>query len=250
MKVTRAVVMDIESGIVLARITEDYDGPWALCKESDAQKQAQQQQNDFNKQLLDIYKVQFGESQAILKVLTPQLEAMAANPQGFGVDEYHALQAKIVNDVGAQFSNVAKQNALEFATTNEAGLPSGVKESVDASTRAAAANAAATNFTNLDIANEQLKTQQQEFALSNLGSEAGLVGSENTATGAQAGSGLQSQFQNATTVFNQGSVWKNILGGVVGAGMNFLTGGFSGLAQGGGFMAGGGQALAGQSVTG
>jgi len=243
MRVTRAVTIDIETGIVLARISESYDGPWALCKESDAQKAAQAQQNSFNQQLLDIYKTQFGESQAILSVLTPQLEGMAANPQGFGVDEYHALQAQIVNDVGAQYSSVAKQNALEFATTNEAGLPSGVELSVDATTRAAAANAIVTNSTNLNLANEQLKTQQQEFALGALGSEAGLLGSETTATGSQAGSGLQSQFQNATTVYNQGSAWKNILSGVLNTGLSFATGGLSSIASGGGFLAGGGAAI-------
>jgi hypothetical protein len=224
--------------------------PCPMNKESDDQKKAQAQQNAFNAQLLDIYKTQFGESQAILSVLTPQLEGMAANPTGFGVDEYHALQAKIVTDVGAQYSAVAKQNALEFATTNEAGLPSGVELSVDAATRAAAANAVASNSTTLAIQNEELKNQQKEFAIGQLGSEAGLLGSETTATGSQAGSGLQSQFQNATTVYNQGSAWKNILSGVVSSGLNFVTGGLSGLAQGGGFLAGGGQAMGGATVTG
>jgi hypothetical protein len=246
-RVTRAVTIDIETGIVLERISESYDGPWALCKESDAQKNAQAQQNAFNAQLLSIYKTQFGESQAILSVLTPQLEGMAANPQGFGVDEYHALQAQIVNDVGAQFSSAAKQNALEFATTNEAGLPSGVELSVDAATRAAAAGTVASESTSLAVANEQLKQQQQQFAISGLNAEAGLVGQENTATGSQVGSGLQNQFQNATTIYNQGQQWKNILAGVassaIGVGTSFLTGGLSSIASGGGFLEGGGAAI-------
>lgn len=232
----RSVVISIKTGRVLSRVTEPYDGPWVLCKESEAQKNAQAQQNAFNQQLLDIYKVQFAESQDILKVLTPQLEGMAANPQGFGVDEYHALQAKIVNDVGAQYSAAAKQNALEFATTNEAGLPSGVELSIDAATRAAAASTVASESTSLTIANEELRQQNQKFAISGLESEAGLVGQETTATGSQAGSGLQQQFQNATQVYNQGSTWKNILNGVVGAGVGFLTGGLSNIVGGGGFL--------------
>jgi len=234
--VIRAVVIDIETGIVLARITEPYDGPWARCKESDAQKQAQAKQNEFNDSLLTIYKQQFAEQQQILTHLSAPLEAMAEHPEGFGIDEYHALQAKIINDVGAQYSAAAKQNALEFATTNEAGLPSGVELTIEAATRAAAASAVAGKSTDLAIANEQLKQQQKEFALGNLESEAGLLGSETTATGGQAGSGLQSEFQNATTVYNQGSTWKNILNGVVGAGMGFLTGGLSNIVGGGGFL--------------
>lgn len=244
------VVIDIDSMSVVEADIHHYDGPWELCKESDAQKQAQQQQNDFNKTLQDTFKTNLAGQEAILSVITPQLEEMAKNPEGFGATEYSALQSKIINDVGAQYSNVAKAAAREFATTNEAGLPSGVEASVQGEIASTAAGQVAGESTNLAVANEQLKQQQKDFALSSLtGIQAGLGGESATFAG-QTGSGLQSQFQNATTVYNQGSLWKNILGGVVGAGMNFLTGGLSGLAQGGSFLAGGGQALGGASVTG
>jgi len=249
-KVVRQAVIDIESGRVLSRVTEPYDGPWILCKESDAQKKAQQEQNDFNNVLLATYKQQFAQSQAILGIITPQLEHMAANPDGMGADEYAALQAKIVNDTGAQFSNASKAAAREFVTTNEAGLPSGVEEQVQGSIAAGAAGQVAGETSNLAIANEQIKQQQKDFALSALtGIQSGLS-STGVATGGQVETGQQNAFQNATTVYNQGSMWKNILSGVVGAGLNFATGGLSGLAQGGSFLAGGGQALGGGSVTG
>ena len=202
--------------------------PIPVCKESDAQKAAQSQQNDFNKQLMQTFQTQFGEQQSILSVLTPQLEAMAKNPQGFGATEYAALQAKIVNDTGAQYSNVAKSAAREFATTNEAGLPSGVEAQVQGSIAGAAAGQVSGESSQLAIANEQVKQQQKEFALSSLsGIQTGL-GQNSAAFSGQAGTGLQNQFQNATTVYNQGSMWKNILGGVIGAGLNIATGGISG----------------------
>lgn len=202
--------------------------PVPMNKESDAQKQAQAQQNAFNQQLMDTFKTQFGEQQAILSVLTPQLEEMAKNPQGFGATEYAALQAKIVNDTGAQYSNVAKEQAREFATTNEAGLTSGVQAGVQAELAGAAAGQVAGESSSLAIANEQLKQQQKDFALSSLsGIQGGLSSSAANFSG-QAGTGLQNQFQNATTVYNQGSLWKNILSGVAGAGLDVLTGGMSG----------------------
>ena len=203
--------------------------PCPMNKESDAQKAARQSQIDTNNMLLSTYKQSYAQEQAILGVLTPQLEEMAKNPQGFGATEYAALQAKIINDVGGQYSNVAKEAAREFATTNEAGLPSGVEAQVQANLAGAAAGGVATGTTNLAIANEQLKQQQQQYALSSLGGETSLLASQTGTAGGQALSGVGAQFNQATQVYNQGSLWKNILSGVVGAGLDIATGGMSGL---------------------
>ncbi len=220
------VVWDMETLEVVEREVHYYDGPWELCKESDAQRQAQAQQNAFNNQLLQIFQTQFAAQQDILKVLTPQLEEMAKYPEGFGTTEYAALQSKIVNDTGAQYSNVAKEAAREFATTNEAGLPSGVEAQVQANIAGAAAGQVVSGSQNLAIQNEMLKQQQKQFALSALSGESGMLGQQALVFGSQEGAGLQNQFQNATTVYNQGSLWKNILGGVVGAGLNLVAPGF------------------------
>jgi hypothetical protein len=224
--------------------------PCPMNKESDAEKAAQQQQQQFSEDLHANYKTQFAENQAILSVLSPQLIEMARNPAGFGATEYAALQAKIVNDTGAQYSNEAKQAALSFATSNEAGLPSGVEAQVQGSIAAGAAGTVAAKSADLAVQNEMLKQQQKEFALTTLGGISSTLGSE---AGSTAGTGVQSadaSFKEAQAVYNQGSLWKNILGGVVGAGLNFATGGISGLVQGGSFLAGGGQALGGSPVTG
>jgi hypothetical protein len=213
---------------VVKRVGQPYDGPWELAKESDAQRQAQAQQNAFNQQLMQTFQTQFGEQQAILEVLTPQLEAMAKNPQGFGATEYAALQSQIVNDTGAQYSNIAKEQAAAYATSNEAGLPSGVQAAIQAGIGAQAAGQVAGESTNLRVANEQLKQQQQQFALNSLGGIQSGLGNNAANFSGQAGQGLQNQFQNATTVYNQGSMWKNILGGVVGGALNVASGGIMG----------------------
>ena len=220
--------------------------PCPMNKESDAQKAARQSQIDTNNMLLATYKQSFAQEQAILGLITPQLEEMAKNPQGFGATEYAALQAKIINDVGGQYSNVAKEAAREFATTNEAGLPSGVEAQVQANLAGSAAGGVATGTTNLAIANEQLKQQQQQYALSSLGGETSLLASQTGTAGGQALSGVGAQFNQATQVYNQGSLWKNILSGVAGAGLDFLTGGISGaLTSGVGFLKGAAGGLSG-----
>jgi len=213
---------------VIERVGQPYDGPWELAKESGAQQAAQAQQNAFNQQLMQTFQTQFGEQQAILGVLTPQLEAMASNPQGFGATEYAALQANIVNDTGAQYSNIAKEQAAQYATSNEAGLPSGVQAAIQGQIAAGAAGQVAGESTNLRVANEQLKQQQQQFALSSLGGIQGGLGSNAANFSGQAGSGLQNAFQNATTVYNQGSMWKNILGGIAGDALGQISGGLTG----------------------
>jgi len=207
--------------------------PCPMNKESDEQKAARQSQIQLNNMLLDTYKQSYAQEQAILGVLTPQLEEMAKNPQGFGATEYAALQAKIINDVGGQYSNVAKEAAREFATTSEAGLPSGVEAQVQGQIAAGAAGQAAAGTTGLAITNEQLKQQQQQYALSALQGETSMLAGQTGTAGGQSLSGVGQQFQQATQVYNQGSLWKNILSGVVQAGLGVATGGLSTLATAG-----------------
>ena len=223
MRVTTKISWDIETMSVVEIVSSDYTGPWELLKESEAEKQAQAQQQAFSQQLMETYNTQFQEQQAILKTITPQLEAMATNPEGFGSTEYAALQAQIINDTGAQFSNAAKTEAQNFATTNEAGLPSGVQASVQAELAGAAAGQVSAQSTGLAVANEQLKQQQQQFALSTLGGESSAIGSEAGQTAGQVNSGTNAAFNEASTIYNQGSMWKNILGGLAGSAINAGT---------------------------
>jgi hypothetical protein len=197
--------------------------PCPMNKESSEEKAAQQQQMQFSQQLMQVFNTQFGEQQSILGMLTPQLESMATNPQGFGAIEYAALQSQIVNDVGSQYSSAAKSAAREFATTDEAGLPSGAEQEIQANLTGAAAGEVASQSTGLAVANQQLKQEQQQFALGALSGEAGTLGSEMESTGGETIQGTGQAFNEAATVFNQGSLWQNILGGLVQQGIGAGT---------------------------
>jgi hypothetical protein len=217
----------METGQILERIVRAYDGPWEYCKESAAQKAAQAQQTAFTAQLQQIYLTQFAEDQAILQQITPQLESIATSPQGFGATEYAALQAGIVNTTGQQYANAAKQAATQFAVANEAGLPSGVQQQVQGQLAGAAAGQVASQSSALAIANEQMKQQQQQYALSTLGGLYGQTGSMAGQTAGQTLTGIGGEFGQATQVYNQGSLWQNILSGVAssaaGNTMNYLS---------------------------
>lgn len=221
-------------------------------KAAQAQTRAiQQQQQQFATNLMKIYQTQLAQQQTILKPLISQLQTMATNPQGFGTAEFAALQAKIVNDTSGQYSSAAKSEAQSFAVSNEAGLTSGAEEAIQAGLKAQAGESVAEQSVNLTVANEQLKQEQQRFAQSGLAQISGTLGSQADATAGMGGSNLgaagataNEEFQQASTIYNQGSMWQNILGGVIGAGTNFLTGGLSSVLQGNSFLSGAGKAIA------
>ena len=264
LRITTRIVWDLASCKVLEHEHHQYEGPICLCKESDAQKAAQQQQTaltkqqlgieqqiaSFSQQLQGIFKTQFAGQQSLLNFLTPQLESMATNPLGFGATELAALQSNLINQVGSATTSAQQETNRQFATQNEAGLPSGVQAMTNAQILSSAAGARAGGLTNIALANEQLKTQQQQFAEQELSgpvmagslatpSGAGVsLSGLSAASGANQGAGnLNNQaFQQATQIQNQGGLWKNILGGLMGAGLNFATGGLSNILGGGSFL--------------
>jgi len=224
-----------------------YEG---FLKQSDAEKTAQAQSAQESAYLQSMMKTQFAEQQDLLnKVLLPQLEQMAKDPPGFGAKALAAMQSQLINTVGTQVSSQEKSIQNQFATENLAGLGSGVEEAIQANLGATAAGTEAAGLQNIAIQNANLQNQQQQFALGGIASASSLLGQ---APGS-AGLGLEANkqtFDQAHTLNQEGTLWQNLLGGVVGAGLNFATGGMSGLMQGGSFLSGAGQALGGQEVTG
>jgi hypothetical protein len=193
---------------------------------------------------------QFKEQQDLLNnVLLPQLKQMATDPQGFGAKALADMQSKLINTVGTQFASQEKGLQERFATQNLPGVGSGVQEALRANLAQGAAGQEAGGLMDIQLANEQQKERQREIGISGLAQASTLLGQ---APGS-AGLALQANQQNFDQSYQmaqQGSLWQNLLGGVIGAGLNFATGGISGMLQGGSFLTGGGQALGGREVTG
>lgn len=229
---------------------EGYPAYEVAMKASDAQKQAQQQSQQEAQFLQNMMKTQFGEQQDLLnKVLIPQLTQMASNPQGFGAQALAAMQSQLINTVGGQFASQEKSLQNQFASNNLAGLGSGVQQAILANLGGQAAGAEGQGLSNIAIQNAQLKNQQQEFGVSGLAGADQLLGQAPQAAGLALGAN-QNTFNQATQIHNQGGFFSNLMGGLLGAGLNFASGGLSGMMQGGSFLSGAGQAMGGQPITG
>jgi len=208
-----------------------YEG---FCKVSDEEKAAQAQSAQESKYLQNMMQVQFKEQQDLLNnVLLPQLKQMATDPQGFGAKALADMQSKLISTVGSQFASQEKGLQERFATQNLPGVGSGVQEALRANLAQGAAGQEAGGLMNIDLANEQLKEEQRMAGISGLAGASTLLGQ---APGS-AGLALQANdqnFQQSYQMAQQGSLWQNLLGGVIGAGLNFASGGMTGLFGGGG----------------
>jgi hypothetical protein len=190
--------------------------------------------------LMNMLQTQFSEQQNLLtKVLIPQLQNMATNPQGFGAQAMADIRAQTVGTIGTQLTSQRQALQQQFATANMAGLGSGVEAAISASMGAGAAGEEASALQQQQIANAQLKAQQQQWALGTLGQIEPQLGAAPQAAGILS-SNLNNQFQNAYTMSQQGGFWSNLARGALGAVAGGLEGGPWGAVLGGaqGFLGG------------
>lgn len=216
-----------------------YDG----CMKVSGQEKAAEASTASEAQMLQGWMgTQFQEQQNLLnKVLIPQLTQMVTNPQGFGAQALAAMRSQTIGTIGTQLSSEEKNMAQQFATQNMAGLGSGVQMAETYGLQQQAAGQEATGLQNIAIANAQAQQQQRQFGLQGLANASQLLGQAPQSAGlAVQASGTQ--FNEAYKMAQQGGLMQNILGGLAGAGIGFLTGGPAGAALGGlkGVMGGGG----------
>ena len=208
----------------------DYQG-W--MKSSSGEHHAANQTANEAQLLGSWMQTQFQEQQNLLnKVLIPQLTHMATNPQGFGAPALAAMRAQTIGTIGAQLSSQEKGLAQQFATANMAGLGSGVQMAETAGLQSQAAGQEASSLQQIAIANAQAQMQQQQFGLQGLaGAEQALGGVPQSAALAVQASGTS--FNEQYKMAQQGGLMQNIIGGIAGAGLGFLTGGPAGAVMGG-----------------
>lgn len=219
---------------------EGYNDYQGYMKISGAEKQAQEQTVQESNFLQQMMQTQFAEQQQLLNsFLIPQLKQMATDPQGFGAKALANMQSQLINTVGSQYASQTQAIQNRFATQNMAGLGSGFQTALQANLAQGAAGQEAGGLLNIGLANEQAKLQQQQFGLS------GLMGAEQELGAAPQSAGLaiqsnQNRFGQSYQMAKQGSLWQNLLGGVVGAGLNMIAPGVGSLVGGAISGAGGG----------
>jgi hypothetical protein len=218
---------------------EGYNDYQGYMKVSNAEKQAQAQAQQESQFLQSMMKTQFAESQTLLNsVLLPQLKQMATNPQGFGAKALADMQSQLINTVGSQYASQTQNLQNRFAVSNAPGLGSGFQTALQANLAQGAAGQEAGGLMNIQLANEQAKLDQQRFGLGGLAQASTLLGQapQSASLGLEANQNFANQ---AHTLATQGSLWSNLLGGVMGAGLNFASGGLSNVLKGGSFLGGG-----------
>jgi|SRR5271157_1358296 len=192
---------------------------------SAAETQLQQEQAQETAQYIQQQNTLYSEQQTLLSTLTPLLESEINNPTGFSAEELATLNASNVNTTGAQYANVQKQLNLRNASTNMAGLTSGVAAGETAALQGAAAGTVATNASNIQLTSAELAQQKSQTAQSELLALRSGLGGEAVSMGQVENQSQNQAFQQAYTEQQQSSqLMQGILGGVINAGIGIGTG--------------------------
>ncbi len=108
---------------------------------------------------------EFGNAQSLYSTLTPQLEAQAANPSGYGPTDLAAMDTEAQQTAGGSEAGAVGQGALLAARTRNAGAAG---KAISDSTRAAGEELSKGRL-GVSVGNAKLKNQQREQALGELG---------------------------------------------------------------------------------
>jgi len=116
MRITTRIVLDLDTGAILAWEGYEYEGPAALCR--GGQKAAENQLNLENQWIQQ----QMAAQQQGRNILLPYAQGLLSSP-GYSPEQQAAITEGAMGPLGARFS-AAKEGAEERAarTRNEAGL--------------------------------------------------------------------------------------------------------------------------------
>jgi hypothetical protein len=157
MRVTTKIVFDMSTGEVLEHEWFDYSGPVSLCKGDNTLKQSEQMQVQFQGQLMDIFKKQYGEQSEVLQFLKGRLQPQIDNPTGYAPSAKAAMRAQAVDTISNQYDNAQKavQN-IQF-TRGGRDLPSGVDAMQIGALKGAQASDTANALDTIELNDENLK---------------------------------------------------------------------------------------------
>lgn len=210
-----------------------WKSPTPYNKGSGAQKDLAAEQANFYKTLTADYGTQFANQSAILSSLksafTPIINA-GINQYGFSTAEDTALRTGASDSIARNFSSA--QTALNENLASRGGgnafLPSGASAQLEASLLGSEATQQATTSNQITEAGYEKGRENFLSAAGILGNTAsqynpvGFAGVGNTAG--------QNAFSSATTLYNQGTAWQGMVGGIIGGAVGDLaTGGMSSL---------------------
>ncbi len=224
-----------------------YDGPFALAKGDDTAKQSeelsvqnQQQQMDFNNQLMNVFQQQFAQNKNVLNYIQGKMQPMIDNPQGYSQETLNAMRTSSDDQISNQYQSA--QQALQrtqFANGSR-DLPSGVNDQLDAALLQSEASDKSAAQNNITMQDADLKQQNYWNAVNTLSGVAaqdnpeGYAGAvTNAANSASTAGNATSNLSQAVTA-SEGPTIGGILGGLAGGALTAASnaGGFKNLFSG------------------
>lgn len=201
--------------IPVSEVSYDYDAPVELCKGDPTAKAAEQQQQQFDAQLMSIFTQQYGMQSQVFNFLKSKLQPMIDNPTGMS-DANLAATRTSVTDADTQASQNA-QRALnaKMASSGESTLPSGVGAQLNEALLNQEAAQKSADQNTVTMQNENMKQQNYWSSINALNGVGAEYNPNAYATNATAGTNAVSNASQAVTAAN-GPGLGQILGGVVG----------------------------------
>ena len=233
MFISTKIVLDIETGAVLARESYECSGKVVLCKgASAAENAAAASTASLNATIQQSMQTMFANQQNVVQAINNAFEPiLQAGPsqQGFSPQELAAQKTSVIENNAQQFANAERATQGAFASRgggNEV-LPSGVEAQVEGSLAADTAAKTAAGLTNVDIANWATGRQNFQNAA---GIESGVMSSQGigqiAGTAVQGSENAFSQQSKITEENDAASPWAmvgGILGSVAGSAASALT---------------------------
>jgi hypothetical protein len=230
MFISTKVVIEMETGAVIAREGYDFAGPVMFAKGDSTAKAAEQQQASFDSQLMAAFQQQFGKQSAVTSYLTGKLQPMVDNPTGASATDLAAARTSSDDQFSAAYQNAQKALNAKMATSGESQLPSGVGAQLNSALLQAEAADKATGQNTITMQNEQLKQQNYWNAVNGLNGVAATENPLGYANSATSGSGAVANLSSAVTA-SSGPTFGSIIGGLTGGAISAAgnAGGFSSL---------------------
>lgn len=198
MFITTSKTIDMETGITLflrGYTRDGWDGVW-LAKGDPTAKAAEQQQMQFDQQLMSLFQAQYGKQSAITSFLTGKMEPLISKGgQGYTPEQLAAMRTSATDTISQQTQNA--QRAIN--ATQERGLPSGVNAQVQGSLMAQEAEQQAATQNQITQANANLQQENYWNAINVLNGQAATENPLGYAGGATNGSGAVAGLSEADT---------------------------------------------------
>lgn len=202
-----------------------------MCGSTGAESQLQGQQAQFSQTLQNSYKQLFGQQQDVLQnldnVYTPIVQA-GPSQTGFSPQETAALNTTALDTTGANYANAAK--ALNGQLAGRGG-DSGLESGVDAQLKGNLASQAAGTLSNQELGIVQNNYKQGNENYNNAAAGLQALGTQYSPNSAATTgvSSNQGAFEDASEIAQQNAQAEQAVGGLFGAGLNALSGGFGNL---------------------